>query len=59
MPIEIKELHIKAVITAPKENSPQSRTFSFQDQDFQKLKKEILDECLEKVFRKLEEKQER
>ena len=57
MPIEIKELHIKAVITPPKEEARPGGTLS--PADLQKLKKELVAECMEKVFRKLEEKQER
>ena len=53
MPIEIKELHIKAVITAPREE-PRGRNLPAED--LKKLKKEILQECMEQVFRKLEEK---
>jgi len=54
--IEIKELHIKAVITAPKESATSK---AIPAAELQKWKKEILAECMEKVFRKLEEKQER
>jgi hypothetical protein len=57
MPIEIKELHIKAVIAPPRE-AP-SRSGSLPAPDLEKLKKELLRECVEEVFRKLEEKQER
>lgn len=57
MPIEIKELQIKAIIAPPRDDAASARNLPATD--LQKLKKEILEECIEKVFRKLEEKQER
>jgi hypothetical protein len=54
MPIEIKELHIKAVVGANKE----PRT-GLQQQDLSKLKKEITKEVTEKILRALRQKNER
>jgi hypothetical protein len=58
MPVEIKELQIKAVIAASKDGGNAS-VKTLAPADLQKWKKEIIAECMEKVFRKLEEKQER
>lgn len=56
MPVEIKELHIKAVVAPEKEPlKPATHLVT----DLQKLKNEIVQECMEKVFRKLQEKAER
>ena len=56
MPIEIKELHIKAIIS--EEKSPiQSQWIS--QEDVTKLKKEITKEVAEKVMRMLQQKNER
>jgi hypothetical protein len=55
MPIEIKELHIKAVIgTEKKEPSA-----GLNQEDISKLKKEISKEVTEKVLRILKQKNER
>ena len=55
MPIEIKELHIKAVVggndKAPAQNVSQ--------QDIAKLKKEIMRELMDKILRTLRQKNER
>lgn len=56
MPVEIKELHIKAVVSPPKEEVSKK---PIPPADLQKIKKEIVEECLEKIFRKLREKTER
>jgi hypothetical protein len=55
MPIEIKELHIKAVVGG---NDKQSEG-SLQTQDISKLKKEIVKEVMEKILRALRQKNER
>ena len=56
MPIEIKELHIKAVVTSGN-NQPQNA--SLQAADIAKLKKEITKEVTEKVLKTLQQKNER
>lgn len=56
MPIEIKELHIKAVVATTK-NQPQSS--SLKTEDILKLKKEITKEVTEKVLKTLQQKNER
>lgn len=55
MPIEIKELYIKAVVGA-KDKEPAAR---LQQQDISKLKKEITKEVTEKILRMLRQKNER
>jgi hypothetical protein len=55
MPIEIKELHIKAVVGA-KDIEPAT---GLQPQDINKLKKEITKEVMEKILRALRQKNER
>ena len=53
MPIEIKELHIKAVVVAEQQPTvPMAASIA-------KLKKEITDEVLRKVHRQLKQKNER
>lgn len=56
MPIEIKELHIKAIVTASK-NLQQNA--SLKPEDVSKLKKEITKEVTEKVLKILQQKNER
>lgn len=56
MPIEIKELHIKAVVSPPKEEASKK---AIPPADLREIKKEIVEECIEKIFRKLREKTER
>jgi len=56
MPIEIKELHIKAIVSdreKPSEGQP------LKQEDITKLKKEITKEVTEKVLRILQQKNER
>ncbi|MFN0275876.1 MAG: DUF5908 family protein [Chitinophagales bacterium] len=58
MPIQIKELHIKATI------SNEGRTkIGFDKNEMrrekEKLKKEIIHECIEEILEKLKEKNER
>jgi hypothetical protein len=55
MPIEIKELHIKAVVGA-KDREPAA---ALKPEDISKLKKEITKEVIEKVFNTLRQKNER
>lgn len=54
MPIEIKELHIKAVVVADQQ-SPMSR----ESINVAKLKREISEEVLRKLMQKLGQKNER
>lgn len=56
MPIEIKELHIKAVISDT--NKPSEGSLLKQE-EITKLKKEITKEVTEKVMRILQQKNER
>ena len=55
MPIEIKELYIKAVVSDSKKQTD-TRTSAI---DISKIKKEVVKECVEKVLRVLKEKNER
>lgn len=55
MPIEIKELHIKAVVGA----RDKELSGGIPPQDISKLKKEITKEVTEKVLRLLRQKNER
>ncbi|MCB0725940.1 MAG: DUF5908 family protein [Ignavibacteria bacterium] len=57
MPIEIKELHIKATVESGSGRS-ESRN-SGRDRDLKKMKAEIIKECVEEVFTILKEKEER
>ena len=56
MPVEIKELHIKAIITSAK-NQQQNAPLS--PEDLLRLKKEITKEVTEKVLKILQQKNER
>lgn len=56
MPIEIKELHIKAIIS---DREKPSEGQSLMQEDISKLKKEITKEVTEKVLRILQQKNER
>ena len=56
MPIEIKELVIRAVV-ASESNELQNSTFTTED--IMKLKKEITKEVTEKVLKTLKQKNER
>ncbi|MEO7766309.1 MAG: DUF5908 family protein [Ferruginibacter sp.] len=56
MPIEIKELHIKAIVSTGKNASPNT---SLRPEDILKLKKEITKEVTEKVLKTLQQKNER
>ena len=55
MPIEIKELHIKAVVGS-KDKAPAA---GLQPQEVAKLKKEIVKEVMDKILRALRQKNER
>ncbi len=55
MPIEIKELHIKAVVSG--EQKPTATQVS--SEDIAKLRKELTKEVTEKVLRILQQKNER
>lgn len=56
MPIEIKELHIKAVVAA-KENVPVND--GLKPEDISRLKKELTREVTDNVLRILQKKNER
>ena len=56
MPIEIKELHIKAVVGSSKNMQQQN---AFSPEDILKLRKEISKEVTEKVLKILQQKNER
>jgi hypothetical protein len=55
MPIEIKELHIKAVVGGKEKES----STGLKVEELNKLKKEISREVMEKVLRTLRQKNER
>lgn len=56
MPVEIKELHIKAFVSA---GNNQQQNNSLKPEMIAKLKKEITKEVTEKVFKILQQKNER
>jgi len=55
MPVEIKELHIKAIVGGKSKESPQV----IRPEDVAKLKKEITREVMEKVLKMIRQKNER
>ena len=55
MPIEIKELHIKAVVVAEQRQTATTMAAA----SAAKLKKEIADDVFKKVLRQLKQKNER
>jgi hypothetical protein len=55
MPIEIRELVIKAVVAAKEKEQPHG----LKQEDINKLKKEITKEVTEKVLKTLKQKNER
>lgn len=55
MPIEIKELYIKAVVS----NTPQQNISQPAEVDISKIKKELVTACVQEVLQKLKEKNER
>lgn len=56
MPIEIKELHIKATVVDKKSNTA---TAEISAQEKEKLKKELIQSCVREVLQILEDKRER
>lgn len=57
MPIEIKELHIKAIISDDKSTNTIDNKELKREKE--KMKKEIIKECTEEIFQLIEEKNER
>ena len=57
MPVEIKELHIKAVVS--EKNNEQKSSANLSIEDLNRLKKEITKEVIDKVLRILRQKNER
>lgn len=57
MPIEIKELHIKATVVDKKTNGASAKEISAMDME--RMKKEIVKECIQEVMQLLEDKKER
>ena len=57
MPIEIKELHIKATVV--EKNSHQVILTDDLKREQEKMKKEIMKECVREVLQILEDKRER
>jgi hypothetical protein len=55
MPIEIKELHIKAIVT----DTSKERKAKPVDIDLAKIKKDLVKQCVQEVMEKLKEKNER
>jgi hypothetical protein len=57
MPIEIKELHIKAIVADTRGKSGMDSELSKRDRE--KLKLEIIKECVQEITQILENKMER
>ena len=57
MPIEIKELHIKATVVDSKNKPGTGGELSKRDQE--KLKREIIKECVQEIVQIFENKMER
>ncbi|TCS86243.1 hypothetical protein EDD80_10834 [Anseongella ginsenosidimutans] len=57
MPIEIKELHIKAVV-APRQIAP-SGWSQYTRSEYEKMRKELVKDCIEKILQLLDDKKER
>jgi len=55
MPIEIKELHIKAIVADKMQESKVNPI----DIDLSRIKKELVQKCVQEVMEKLKEKNER
>jgi hypothetical protein len=55
MPVEIKELHIKAIVG----NRVEIKETGLKKEDVARLKKEITKEVIEKVFKLIKQKNER
>lgn len=58
MPIEIKELHIKAVV-APRRETPSGFKAHKAENDYEKIRRELVEECVEKILQFLNDKKER
>lgn len=56
MPIEIKELHIKAIVGVKEKQTPVA---VIKTEEIAKLKKEIIREVTDRIFRTLRQKNER
>jgi hypothetical protein len=56
MPIEIKELHIKAIVGDGKK---QSHNTSLKPEEILKLKRDIAKDVIDKVFKTLQQRNER
>lgn len=59
MPIEIRELIIKTTIVDKGPVNPSGRSQAVSKQDLEKLKKEILEFCMDKLDDKLNKQKER
>lgn len=57
MPVEIKELHIKATVVERKSNGTASKEISGWDHE--KVKKEIIKACVQEVLQILDDKKQR
>ena len=57
MPVEIRELVIKASIADTDRTN--SNSASLNQEDLERLKKEIIRSCLQELFQHLEDKKER
>jgi len=57
MPIEIKELHIKAIVVDTRNKAGKDAEVSKRDLD--KLKLEVVKECIQDILQILENKMER
>ena len=57
MPIEIKELHIKATVVDKKDHP--SIPVNDLKREQEKMKKEIMKECVQEILQILEDKRER
>ncbi len=57
MPLEIRELHIKATIVEKKNKTSVHADDSRREQD--RLKKEITKDCINEILQMLEDKRER
>lgn len=58
MPVEIKELKIKAIIS-PQKDEQSSAKEKFSVADFERLKREIKRECMEELKQFINDKKER
>lgn len=58
MPIEIKELHIKAVVAPRREMPPGWKEHTARN-EYEKMRKELVKDCIEKILQLLDDKKER